>query len=195
MVITVDALQTEIVASLRERGLDVFHTTPNTLEQVLESILDIGSAIGADRPACRLVSNMRQAFATIEDATQDERTPVVYCEEWSTPPMVAGNWVPDLVGIAGGTYPFCDAGERSRRVSEAAVEEAAPEHVFLHVCGAGDAVDSSGFSDRSWALPAIEKDTSGWSTIRYSISPLRPSSRERGSWPVECTRASKSHYR
>lgn len=93
-------------------------------------------------------------FDAVRARADGDPRPTVYCEEWSDPPMVAGNWVPDVVDVAGGDYPFLDAGERSRRVTRAEVERADPDHVVLHVCGRGDRVDPTPVTDRDWALDA-----------------------------------------
>ena len=66
--------------------------------------------------------------------------------------MAAGNWVPDAVRVAGGRYPFVDAGERSREVDGAAVEAAEPDHAVVHVCGHGTRVDRTVITERDWAV-------------------------------------------
>ncbi|PSQ50983.1 cobalamin-binding protein [Halobacteriales archaeon SW_6_65_15] len=78
-------------------------------------------------------------------------------EEWSDPPMAAGNWVPEAVSAAGGRYPFVDPGERSREVSVTEVEAAAPEHVVLHLCGHGEQADPATVAERDWNLPALDR--------------------------------------
>jgi iron complex transport system substrate-binding protein len=68
--------------------------------------------------------------------------------------MAAGNWVPDVVRAAGGSYPFLDAGERSRELEREVVEAAAPDHVVLHPCGKGERGDPDAFAAREWAIDA-----------------------------------------
>jgi len=160
VVLTSDALQAEVVAACRERGLDVHHREPATLEDVLDGFAARGATVG--RPdageallaACRhrldRVASAIEAGETDEDSTR----PIVYCEEWSDPPMAAGNWVPDAVRAAGGRYPFVDSGHRSREVDAGTVESEAPDHVVLHVCGHGDRIDPESFQERDWAVDA-----------------------------------------
>ena len=158
LVITTDSLQASIVAALRARNIETLHLTPTTLEEVIDSITEIGHAIGRDVATSELVSAIRDRLAQLETLTSEQRTPTVYCEEWSDPPMVAGNWIPDIVSVAGGAYPFASPGDRSKQIDRATVEAHAPTHIFLNICGMGTAVDPSTILDRGWSIPAIEEN-------------------------------------
>ncbi|MFC4449191.1 cobalamin-binding protein [Halorussus aquaticus] len=157
LVLTADDLQADVAADLRERGHEVFHAAPATLDEVVESFTDLGAAVGLADEGAALARRARSRLDRVRRLTPDADRPVVYCEEWSDPPMAAGNWVPDAVEAAGGRYPFVDAGERSREVSATEVEAARPEHVVLHVCGHGECADPEAVRQRDWALPAIER--------------------------------------
>jgi len=61
--------------------------------------------------------------------------PRVLVLEWSDPPFLGGHWVPEMVGIAGGTHVLSSAGEASRRATWAEVRGARPEIVILAPCG------------------------------------------------------------
>lgn len=52
------------------------------------------------------------------------------------PPMVSGNWIPDLIREIGGKY-FIDGG-RSREFPLENLQEFNPEHIVMNVCGAGE---------------------------------------------------------
>ncbi|MGB9963875.1 cobalamin-binding protein [Halobacterium hubeiense] len=152
VVLTSDALQREVRDDLRDRGFDVRHVEPATLDDVLASFAEIGDAVGLPEAGAELEAESRETVRAIRDEAPEDG-PVVYCEEWSDPPMAAGNWVPDVVEAAGGRYPFVNAGERSREVDASAVEAADPEHAVVHVCGKGDRVDPD-FAGRGWDLDA-----------------------------------------
>lgn len=159
LVLTADDLQDDIAADLRERGHEVFHVSPATLDEVVESFADLGVAVGLPDEAEALARRARNRLDRVDRLTPDDDSdqPIVYCEEWSEPPMAAGNWVPEAVVAAGGRYPFVDPGERSREVSIAEVETVSPEHVVLHICGHGDRIDPDALVQRNWNLPAIER--------------------------------------
>lgn len=156
-----DALQAETVADLRDRGYEVYHDEPATLEDVLDSFRRLGEAVGHADTGRELAEEARERLDRVAAAVSGRDTgshgigrPVVYCEEWSDPPMAAGNWVPDAVRAAGGRYPFVESGERSHEIDGDAVVDADPDYAILHVCGHGDRVDPATIHDRDWALDA-----------------------------------------
>lgn len=156
LVITGDALQSEVVAALNERGLPTYHRDPGTLQAVVDSFAALGAAV--DRPGAgrTLRDRCRTRLDRVAAAVADRPRPTVYCEEWPDPPMVAGNWVPAAVAAAGGQYPLVDAGERSREVDPAAVRAAGVDRVVLHYCGYGDRVDPAAVRGREgWSLDAV----------------------------------------
>jgi iron complex transport system substrate-binding protein len=145
LVCTADALQSEIRDNLRERGYDVCHVAPDSLDAVVDSFATLGRAVGRPEAGERLAESARDKLDAVrrdrDSPATSESRPVVYCEEWADPPMAAGNWVPEAVETAGGRYPFVDPGERSREVSRERVERADPDHVVVHHCGHGDRAD------------------------------------------------------
>jgi len=160
LVCTSDGLQGEIRDELRDRGYDVFHHEPSRLDDVLAGFESLAEAAGCPAAGVDLRADAERRLAAVDEqvdhalAAGDRQRPVVYCEEWSEPPMAAGNWVPDAVAAAGGRYPFVDPGERSQEVDEATVTEADPDHAVLHICGTGDQVPTSRLTDRGWNLGA-----------------------------------------
>ena len=156
LVVTTDALQEEISDALVDRGHRTIHYDPATLDEVLATIGSLGSAIDCDGAATHLVSELTTRIDTVRDRVVDHPRPTVYCEEWQEPPMVAGNWVPDAVRVAGGHYPWVEAGERSQKIDQNAVEAVDPDHVVLHICGHGTAIDPGSLTDRGWSLSAID---------------------------------------
>jgi len=125
-VLTSDGLQSDLADDCRERGFAVRHREPATLDEVVATFAARGADVGRSEAGDRLAAEARERLDRIAGAVVDRPRPIVYCEEWSDPPMAAGNWVPDAVRAAGGRYPFVDPGERSREVDLAAVERATP---------------------------------------------------------------------
>lgn len=158
LVIAVDRLQADIVSEARARGLETLHVTPRTLPEVWTAIEQIGRALDVGETARSVAESARAEISGLGPSDPPEQRPVVYCEEWSDPPMVAGNWVPDLVEACGGRYPFLEAGERSRPVRDAEIETHAPDHVVLHVCGHGTRPNPATITARDWSIPAIHAD-------------------------------------
>jgi iron complex transport system substrate-binding protein len=61
--------------------------------------------------------------------------PRVFVCEWLDPPFSAGHWVPDMVGVAGGTDVASAPGDPSRRLAWDDVAALDPEVVVLAPCG------------------------------------------------------------
>ena len=59
----------------------------------------------------------------------------IACIEWIDPLMNAGNWVPELVDIAGGTNLFGETGKHSGYLEVAALVSADPDVVAIMPCG------------------------------------------------------------
>ncbi|QGN08087.1 cobalamin-binding protein [Halorhabdus sp. CBA1104] len=154
LLLTNDSLQAELRDELRDRGFDVAHEEPTTLDDVLTSFRTIGDAIGRPDRGARLEQRAREYVAAVDAATPDgEDRPVVYCEEWGEPPMAAGNWVPEAVRVAGGRYPFVESGERSREITGTTVEDVDPDHAIVHHCGAAEPTVAP-LEARDWEIDA-----------------------------------------
>ncbi|MFB6208669.1 MAG: cobalamin-binding protein [Candidatus Nanohaloarchaea archaeon] len=132
LIMASDDLQDRAVEKLEDTGFDVFQVKPHSLEEVFKSIVSIGERIGMESEAEAVVSEMQAELEGFE--LKD--SPRIYCEEWMDPPMVSGNWIPDLVRYIGGEY-FIDGG-RSREFDLQELKGFDPEYIFLNVCGAGD---------------------------------------------------------
>ncbi|WP_435073015.1 cobalamin-binding protein [Halorubrum sp. HHNYT27] len=154
VVLTSDGLQADLADECRERGFDVRHREPSTLDEAVETFAARGADVGDPAAGQCLADEARERLDRVAEAVADRPRPTVYCEEWSDPPMAAGNWVPDAVRAAGGHYPFVEPGERSREVELSTVEAAGPDHLVVHVCGHGDRVDPATVAERDWRVDA-----------------------------------------
>ncbi|MGM0605436.1 MAG: ABC transporter substrate-binding protein [Halobacteriota archaeon] len=152
IVCTNDALQSTVRDELVDRGYDVFHAEPTRLSDVVSGFEALGTAVGAPVAGKTLAEDATERLERISTRVEGMDRPTVYCEEWSDPPMAAGNWVPEAVAVAGGRYPFVDPGDRSREVSPAQVESESPSHAVLHICGRGTDVSPDRLSSRGWAI-------------------------------------------
>jgi iron complex transport system substrate-binding protein len=61
--------------------------------------------------------------------------PTVACIEWIDPLMAAGNWMPELVTMAGGTNLFGEAGKHSPWMTWEQFVERDPEVILALPCG------------------------------------------------------------
>jgi iron complex transport system substrate-binding protein len=61
--------------------------------------------------------------------------PRVACIEWVEPLMAAGNWVPELVEMAGGVNLFGQAGKHAPWMTWEQMRDADPDVIVLMPCG------------------------------------------------------------
>jgi iron complex transport system substrate-binding protein len=124
------------LVSARTIDAQVIDVSPTTLGGVLATITALGVRLGAEGAADELTGGMRARLDRVRAALADVDTiPRVFVCEWLDPPFSAGHWVPDMVGVAGGTDVASVPGEPSRRLTWDDVAARDPEFVVLAPCG------------------------------------------------------------
>jgi iron complex transport system substrate-binding protein len=124
------------VASRLPSEPEVLSLDPHRLQDILADIVRVGRAAHADEAAEALVADLRERVARVAArADRAEGRPSVLCLEWMDPLFVAGHWVPEMVGLAGGEDAFGRAGEKSVRIEARDIALAAPEVAVLMPCG------------------------------------------------------------
>jgi iron complex transport system substrate-binding protein len=71
----------------------------------------------------------------IEKTCVLKNRPSVACIEWLEPLMAAGNWVPELVELAGGRNVAGEAGKHSPWMNWEALKEIDPDIIVVMPCG------------------------------------------------------------
>ena len=108
---------------------------PMTLEDVLDSIVEVGRVTGRMDRAVELVDTLRRRIAAVSAAVAGRPRPRVAVLEWTDPPYSSGHWVPDMVAAAGATSVLGRSGERSHRLDWADLARAEPELIVVAPCG------------------------------------------------------------
>nr|WP_281352436.1 ABC transporter substrate-binding protein [Phytoactinopolyspora alkaliphila] len=116
---------------------DVLTTDPRTLDEVLESVVTVGAAVGRDGEAERVVAGLRRRLAAARERVVGRAPVRALVLEWTDPPFAPGHWVPEMVAAAGGISVLGRSGERSFRASWAEIADSAPEVVVSAPCGFG----------------------------------------------------------
>lgn len=114
---------------------EVLTVDPHTLEEVLRSVLVIGTATGRRDRAEAVVADLRSRLARVAEAVAGRARPRVLLLEWTDPPFAPGHWIPEMVTLAGGECLLGEAGERSYRMTEEDLRGAAPDLVVCAPCG------------------------------------------------------------
>jgi iron complex transport system substrate-binding protein len=114
---------------------DVVSLDPHTLDDVLDSILEVGARAGVTDRAERLVAGLRSRLAEVASQVAGRPRPRVAVIEWVDPPFSAGHWVPDLVRAAGGEPVAARPGARSVETTWQELIAAGPDVVLVAPCG------------------------------------------------------------
>jgi iron complex transport system substrate-binding protein len=130
---------------------------PRGLKGVLEDILEVGEACGAEPAAEDLVESLESRIEAVRKRAEPLDRPRVFCVEWFDPVFASGHWIPEMVQVAGGEDALGLAGQDSRKISWDQVLAYDPEVLILMPCGfeADRAVED---------LPLLAKNE-GWPSI------------------------------
>ena len=91
---------------------------------------------GHESAATRVTTELAHRVAEIAEQTSGPaQRPRVVCLEWLDPLMAAGNWVPELVTLAGGEPLFGEIGEHSPWLEWDSLRDANPDLLVLTACG------------------------------------------------------------
>jgi iron complex transport system substrate-binding protein len=124
------------VCELMDRPGRILALEPNGLDDVWTDIGRVAGALGVAAAGEALVGRLLGRVDDIRrraDALADR--PRVAVVEWIEPLMAAGNWMPELVGVAGGTNLFGEARRHSPWMTWEALRAADPDVVLVSPCG------------------------------------------------------------
>lgn len=106
--------------------------TPRRLDDVWESIAQVGEAIGRSPEGRRLGDALRERVRREGDCEVGPRRVAVL--EWLDPPILAGLWTPDIVEAAGAEYFGPVGGAAGQRLSWDDLARAPPDLAVLAPC-------------------------------------------------------------
>ena len=109
---------------------------PNVLSDVWSDMESAAETLGVDvQPVLSQIQARIKACDRQTKELPQEKIPRVATLEWTDPPMAAGNWIPELVKLAGGEPLFGSVGERSPYLEWEKFVEADPEIIIIMPCG------------------------------------------------------------
>ena len=132
----------DVVAAVRDtpalQGTPVLALNPSRLADVLDDIVRIGQATAANGPAREAVAMLTVRIEQVRSQTRGLSStgrPRVACLEWIDPPMLAANWTPELVAMAGGEPGLVVAGQHSGYADWNEIAKYDPQIVVIMPCG------------------------------------------------------------
>jgi iron complex transport system substrate-binding protein len=109
---------------------------PNALADVWADIRRVAGALAVADVGEKVTAALQQRMEAIANRTRTlESRPTVACIEWIAPLMAAGNWMPELVEMAGGINLFGQAGKHSPWMKWEELVEKDPDIIFISPCG------------------------------------------------------------
>lgn len=108
---------------------------PNALGDVWDDIRTVAAALGDQQSGEALVSSLRKRVMQIALKSAQLTRRTVANIEWLEPLMSAGNWMPELVELAGGRSLFGEAGRHSPWMSWEQLVASDPDVIVVSPCG------------------------------------------------------------
>ncbi len=171
IVFTSTLVQKKLAEHLKKEDFAVIHQDPRSIGDLYENIRTIGMLLDCSPRAHALIETLQQGFSdTKRKSGLLSRKPRVYVEEWHHPPMVSGNWVPELIKLAGGIPYGVESGKwkvesdgsnsPSYEVSLEDIQAFDPDLIVLSICGAGSIASKELLTKRAgWAeLRAVQEN-------------------------------------
>ncbi len=126
----------ECVSGLQ--SAQVVALNPMTLDGVYADILRVGEAAGVADRAADYVAALRARVERVRIMSGEiplGRRPRTVCVEWIEPLMIAANWMPELIKIAGGRPGLTRAGDRTAYADWNELIACDPEVIVIAPCG------------------------------------------------------------
>ena len=131
---------------------------PDSLDRIWEDFRRVARALEIAEKGEEVIAQLQRRMATLGPPRDAGPPPRVACIEWMEPLMAAGNWMPELIAMAGGTSLFGREGRHSPWLTWEELRDADPDVVILAPCGF-DLERTAG--ELRWMT-----DRAGWSDLR-----------------------------
>lgn len=124
------------VDSLTQSHPQVISLQPNILADVWTDIQRVADVLGVSSEG--IIEMLKSRISACENkiaTLSNSHRPTVACIEWIEPLMAAGNWIPELVQLAGGKPLFGEIGKHSPWLQWEDLLAADPDIIILMPCG------------------------------------------------------------
>jgi iron complex transport system substrate-binding protein len=115
---------------------EIVSLSPARLADIWEDIRRVAEVLGIAEHGRDILRTLKNRVVNIiEKACVLKERPSVACVEWIEPLMAAGNWVPELVELAGGSNVAGEAGKHSPWLNWETLRQKNPEVIIVMPCG------------------------------------------------------------
>ena len=109
---------------------------PNKLKEVFDDIKRVAKNLNVDNDLNnKLIKNLETRVKDINKKTEKLSKPKILCIEWIDPLMAAGNWMPEMISIAGGRDVLGKVGVDSHWINFEEVKKQDPDFLIFIPCG------------------------------------------------------------
>lgn len=126
----------EALEGLLDKDCRVISLQPNSLSDVYNDIRNVADILGATAQSENLLEEAEERIDIIRHKLKfiTEKSKVA-CIEWLSPLMIAGNWTPEMVQIAGGDPILAVNGKHSPFVNFGDIIREDPDIIIVMPCG------------------------------------------------------------
>ena len=125
----------EALDNFLDKQASIISLQPNKLEDIFNDIKTVGEALNVSNTDI-LIEELQERVDIIRHKLKYvESRPTIACIEWLEPLMVSGNWIPEVVNLAGGNGLLAEAGKHSPFVKWEDIQQADPEIMVVMPCG------------------------------------------------------------
>lgn len=129
----------EVVAATRRllpQPAAIVSLKPARLDDIFDDLQRVAATAGCSEKGVDLSGRLRARLDAIGTrARRSHSRPRVACIEWLEPLMAAGNWVPELIELGGGSYDLVAPGNHSPTLQWDDLVAYAPDVVIIMPCG------------------------------------------------------------
>ena len=126
----------EALEDYLDKAAAIISLQPNSLDDILSDINRVSVALNVAEKGQEVVEELQERIDLIKHKLKFiDAKPTVACIEWLEPMMVSGNWIPQLVSIAGGTSILATAGKHSPYIQWDDIVNADPDIIVVMPCG------------------------------------------------------------
>ncbi|WP_426670769.1 cobalamin-binding protein [Mucilaginibacter sp. McL0603] len=126
----------EALENYLDKQAHIVSLQPNSLEDIFDNIREVAATLDVTAKGNQLIEDLQERVDIVRHKLKfNENKPTVACIEWLEPLMVSGNWMPELVGIAGGASVLAEAGKHSPFVQWVDIQLQDPEIIIVMPCG------------------------------------------------------------
>lgn len=139
--VSLDDVKTAL-KTLVHQSIEIISLSPTSLSEIFNDVKRIAAAVGREEEGERLTAWLNRRIQAVQDMTAEAgcaggtgRPPRVAFIEWIDPVFIGGNWMPELIELAGGAAVLGRNGAHSEVYSIEKIAAEEPDVICISPCG------------------------------------------------------------